>query len=277
MYHRRRIIRGVAALETILIVTSGAAHIELRSGRREPSGYYLGELVLPAQRFVDAGYAIELATPGGVTPAVDRRSMTASHFGGDPRKLQAAVRFVSDDPALRKPLSFDEASRRVNQYAAVFIPGGHAPTTDLAHDRRLGEILREFHRAGKPTAALCHGPVALLSTLPEAQAFRDALAADDRAAAKLAAVGWPYAGYRMTAFSTEEEKSVESGVFRDRVQFYVAEALEGAGGVIENARKFQPLVVEDRELVTGQNPASTHQLTEAVLKALSERSARTAA
>lgn len=35
---------------------------------------------------------------------------------------------------------------------------------DLHNNQNLGYIIHHFHRHGKPTALICHGPVALLST-----------------------------------------------------------------------------------------------------------------
>lgn len=40
---------------------------------------------------------------------------------------------------------------------------GHAPLEDLKDDKDLGRILLHFHRAQRPTAIICHAPIALLS------------------------------------------------------------------------------------------------------------------
>jgi len=40
---------------------------------------------------------------------------------------------------------------------------GHAPLEDLKDDKGLGRILLHFHRAQRPTAVICHAPIALLS------------------------------------------------------------------------------------------------------------------
>jgi putative intracellular protease/amidase len=264
-------------MEKILIVASAADHIELAGNKCEPSGYYLNELVIPAWRFIEAGFDVVVATPGAKRPVMDARSDKAAHFGNDPQKLQAAQNFVENHPAMQTPLSLKEAAGHPENYAAVFIPGGHAPMTDLMCDRDLGRILRESHRAGKPTGALCHGPVALLAALPNASAYRKALVAGGREAAKSFAGDWPYAGYRMTVFSTKEEKIVEQNVFKAKMPFYVADALAEAGAKVQNAAEFKPLVIEDRELVTGQNPASAEGLAQAMLKMLAGRSSRAVA
>ncbi|TAL18799.1 type 1 glutamine amidotransferase domain-containing protein [bacterium] len=254
---------------TVLIAASGAKALELSGGRTVPTGFYLDELSVPALTLIDAGYEIALATPNGVAPAMDARSEKVSRFGGDPEKLRRALAFVRAHPSVLKPLGFGEAaSGRLESFAALFIPGGHGPMADLMTDPELGKILRHFHETGKPTASLCHGPVALLAALKRAADYRRALASGDAEAAKKASSGWQYADYRMTVYSTEEEKSVEKNVFGGRLPFYAADALSGAGGLVENGPPRKPFTVRDRELITGQNPASGQALADALLGAL---------
>ena len=40
---------------------------------------------------------------------------------------------------------------------------GHAPLEDLKLNKDLGRILLHFHAAQRPTAIICHAPIALLS------------------------------------------------------------------------------------------------------------------
>ena len=53
-----------------------------------------------------------------------------------------------------------------------------------------------------------------------------------------------------------------------KVPFYVVNALETAGGRVETGDFFKPHVVQDRELITGQNPPSDHATAAALLTAL---------
>src|SRR3546814_1427802 len=86
-----------------------------------------------------------------------------------------------------------------------------------SQDPDLGEILRHFHARAKPTALLCHGPIAVTAAMPHAREFRAALIAGDAAKAAEWARGWQYAGYRMTVFSATEEK-VEIGRAQSELQ-----------------------------------------------------------
>lgn len=108
---------------------------------------------------------------------------------------------------------------------------------------------------------------------PRAREFRDALMAGEEARAAALAKGWPYAGYKMTIFSNSEEKWVENDVLHAEMCFHVVDALQIAGGeVITTAVDFEPHVVEDRELITGQNPRSDHLISKKLIEAL-ERAA----
>jgi putative intracellular protease/amidase len=126
-------------------------------------------------------------------------------------------------------------------------------------DADMGEILSYFHESAKPTALLCHGPLAVVAAMPHAREFRSALIAGDTRTAKGWAEGWQYAGYNMTVFSNSEEKIVEDHILNAKLYFNMVDALQIAGGaVMTTPVDFEPNVVEDRELITGQNPRSYH-------------------
>ena len=116
---------------------------------------------------------------------------------------------------------------------------------------------------------LCHGPIAVIAAMPAAREFRAALVAGDTAKAAALAKGWQYAGYRMTIFSNTEEKVIEENILHADMYFHVVDALEIAGGkVITTAVDFEPNVIEDRELITGQNPRSDHLIGAKLVQAL---------
>jgi putative intracellular protease/amidase len=258
----------------VLLVASSTNVLQLKGGKAVPTGYFLDELAVPAQYLIEKGYDVEVATPDGNTPAMDAHSNDASLFENDQSKLQTALGFVLTHPTMQKPLKLHDAASRLSQYAAVYVPGGHAPMNDLMQDVDFGNVLRHFHKEGKPTALLCHGPIAALAALPEAPEFRAALVKGDTAAARVASAGWQYGGYRMTIFSNSEEQPIQRDVLKGDVQFYVADALRAAGGKVEHGEDFKPFVIRDRELITGQNPPSDHLIAETLVKALEERRAQ---
>lgn len=127
---------------------------------------------------------------------------------------------------------------------------------DLFKDKNLGKILTSFHESGRPTGIICHGPIVLLSALPDPDAFIASMIAGDGKASSMTK-GWPYAGYRVTIFSTGEEQALEgpNGLVGN-VQFYPVNALAEAGARVESIANWHSNVVVDRELITGQQSMS---------------------
>lgn len=256
-------------MSKVLIVGSNAVRIEVRGGGWGPTGNYLNETVVPALALIDAGHQVVLATPEGTKPHIDAASDSAAHFGGDAAAYARAKAFWADDPAVNQVRTLrailDEG---LDAYAAVFVPGGQAPVVDLMQDAELGEILRDFHARGKPTALLCHGPIALASAMTHAREFRAALIAGVPDTAREWAGDWPYAGYRMTVFSATEETWVEDEILHAKVYFTMPDALGIAGGAVSTGPDFEPKLIVDRELITGQNPRSDHAIAAELVAAL---------
>lgn len=254
----------------VLVVLSGSDHLDLRDGKVFQTGFYLNELMQPVKLLLDAGHEITFATPGGQVPTVDRTSVDPAYFGGSADQMKV-YQDLLDELAITSPEKSSVIGlARVAQigyasFDAVYIPGGHAPMQDLLHDRQLGQLLAHFHDNGKVTALVCHGPIALLSALAEAKTFTDQLEASqqpDRPA-------WIYSGYRMTVISNQEEELAKGLLDGGAMKFYPQTALEAAGGKYEsNAAPWQANVVVDRELITGQNPASALQVGEILVERL---------
>lgn len=262
------LLSGHAAAATkgeVLVLLSSENQLPLKDGKPYPTGYYLNEFGVPADRLLKAGYKLVLVTPRGNAPSVDERSIDPMYFGGDAGEMQRIRQVVESLPDIRDTLSLKEVlAGDLDRYAGIFIPGGHAPLIDLANNPDVGTLLRHFHQAGKPTAAICHGPITLLSAQQDPVAYRAALARGETPAAG----DWTYQGYRMTIFSDPEEQVFEGSLKDQRLQFYPAKAMASAGGDMSYAEAWQPHVVVDRELITGQNPFSDKALADALLERL---------
>src|SRR5262247_981032 len=230
---------------TVLVLGSNATRIEVQGGNTGPTGNYLNETVVPAMAFIEAGYNLVLATPNGAKPHIDEVSDSAVHFGGDQAAYSRAKAFWADDPAMNQVRTLRSViDEGLDHYAAVFVPGGQAPVVDLMQDPDVGEILRHFHEQKKPTALLCHGPISSIAAMPNAREFRAALIAGDKAKASELAKGWQYAGYKMTVFSSTEEKVIEDKILHAKLYFNMPEALRAAGAdVSAGAVDFDPYVV----------------------------------
>lgn len=253
----------------ILLVTSSNNELTLKDGSTHPTGYFLDELAVPALAFKDAGYEVVVATPRGNVPTMDPVSDNVGMFRDDQAALDRARDYVRNDAAVQHPIKIADAiAQGLDQYDAVYVPGGHSPMTDLMQDKDFGEVLRYFHENNKVTAFLCHGPIASLAALEDAPGFREALVSGDYDKQAAKSANWQYAGYNMTVYSTAEELSVEELILKGVLQFHVADALQIAGGTVIVGPLNQEHVVRDRELITGQNPASDHAIAKEILAAL---------
>ena len=175
--------------------------------------------------------------------------------------VQADSKKRSDDmrrrlamiPYFQQPLKLGDLNdEELLGYHAVFIPGGHGPMVDLADNAEVRRILQLMHDRSYIIAALGHGPAALLS----ASRRSDGL--------------WLFDGYRMTAFTDEEEEQTRPGKLG--MPWCLEAALKNRGAVFDDAlAAWTSHVVVDRNLITGQNPASANAIADAVLKRIAVR------
>jgi putative intracellular protease/amidase len=120
-------------------------------------------------------------------------------------------------------------------YAGLLVPGGHAPMSDLAFNPDLGRIVSHFHDEQKPIGVICHGPVALMSTLALTDQAKSVdggwkwQTAADRAnrlndwhTMRSQGVQWQFSGYPITIESSAEEQIMEMAFAGGRrVSYYV--------------------------------------------------------
>ena len=164
-------------------------------------------------------------------------------------RARSAAETLAGLPGLRHPGRLAELTDgQILAFDGVFIPGGHGSMVDFPGNPDVGRALRLAHGAGKPVAALCHGPVALLS-VPDVDGV------------------WMFDGYRMTAFTDEEEDQTKAG--RIGMPWYVEAALKNRGAIFDDGdAAWVSHVVVDRNLITGQNPGSAEAVAGALLKRL---------
>lgn len=232
-------------MTSVLMVVTGARSWTLRDGTKHPTGFWAEEFVVPYTTFRDAGWDITIATPGGVTPVVDRLSLSLQG-GGLPattRRLEAELAELA--PVLAHPEVLAEVDP--DQFDLVFYPGGHGPMEDLAQDPVSGALLTARLDSGRPLALLCHAPAAILAaTRPDgANAF---------------------AGRRMTGLSNVEERL---NAFAWKAPWLLEDRVKEAGVDYTKSRiPLRPFVVVDDNLYSGQNPQSSRRLAETLVEAL---------
>jgi putative intracellular protease/amidase len=222
----------------------------------QESGYFLMELAKPLQKFLDAGCEVTFASPEGKEPHPDPLSVSLAAYAGNfysRNSDQALIERMKKENGFSSPRKFSDISdEELKSYSGVFIPGGHAPLSDLGDNPELGRILTHFHSQQKPTAALCHGPWAFLSTKygPNKE--------------------FAYKGYKLTSWSDAEEKFMET-ILRGEIAKVEGTLKEEGADMQEGIAKSLGSITVDREVITGDNPMSANAIGDKFLEMIAAK------
>ncbi|WP_327111116.1 type 1 glutamine amidotransferase domain-containing protein [Streptomyces sp. NBC_01341] len=226
-------------MKVLMVLTS---HDELGNTGLK-TGFWLEELAAPYYRLKEAGADIVLASPKGGQPPLDPKSNEPGFQTDQTRRFETDPEATA---ALANTVRLDSVA--ADDFDAVFYPGGHGPMWDLAEDKHSIQLIETTLRSGKPLALVCHAPAAL----------RHATNED----------GTPLVqGKKVTGFTNSEEAAVE---LTEVVPFLVEDELKRLGGVYSQGEDWQPHVVQDGLLITGQSPASSGPTADALVKLLTE-------
>ncbi len=205
------------------------------------TGFWIEEFANPYYTLLDKGADITLATPqGGVAP-IDPSSDTPD------ARTKDTERFKEDAIAQEKIKNTKVlAEINPNDYDAVFYPGGHGPLWDLATDKNSITLIETFNKQHKPIAFVCHAPAALKGVKDEN--------------------GSPLVkGKKVTGFTNSEEAAVQ---LTNVVPFLVEDMLIENGGIYSKGDDWAAYAVQEGNLITGQNPASSELVAEKLLALL---------
>ncbi len=224
-------------MKILMVLTS---HDQLGDTGKK-TGFWLEEFAAPYYVFKDAGADITVVSPKGGQPPLDPKSDA-------PDSQTDATRRFKSDAAAQAVLAHTGKLTGVSghDFDALFYPGGHGPLWDLAEDKQSITLIESMAAAGKTISAVCHAPGVL----------RHTKAADGTPLVK---------GKKVTGFTNTEEAAVQ---LTDIVPFLVEDMLVKNGGMYSKGADWQPYVVTDGKLITGQNPASSEAAARAVLQQL---------
>lgn len=226
-------------LPVLMILTS---HNQL-GNTGKPTGLWAEEMTTPYYAVKDAGFDVVLASPKGGEPPFVAESIDAATAA----KTPSVARFLADAPAMAAfANTATTASLDAANFSAVFLPGGHGTMWDTATDPDTARLVGQNFDAGKPTAAVCHGPAGLVS----------AKRADGHSVVH---------GLRVNGFTNTEETG--AGLM-EVVPFHLETRLRELGGLFDSGPMWGAFAVQDAQLITGQNPASSELVAQLVVKAL---------
>jgi putative intracellular protease/amidase len=225
-------------MKILMVLTS---HDKLGNTGKK-TGFWLEEFAAPYYTFKDAGAIVTLASPLGGQPPLDPKSDTPD------TQTEDTQRFKADSAAqtlLAHTLKLGEVV--ASDFDAVFYPGGHGPLWDLAEDKSSIDLMEFMLTAGKPVALVCHAPGVL----------RYVKGLDGSSIVQ---------GKAVTGFTNTEEQAAG---LTEIVPFLVEDMLVQNGGHYSKVADWQPYVVKDGLLITGQNPASSAPAAKELLEQLS--------
>jgi putative intracellular protease/amidase len=222
-----------------------------------PVGFWWSELSHPYFAFSEKGYAVEVFSPEGGSCQADAMSDPNDPSGYSASDL--ITQGFIHTPNLKalventKPV----ADMDVENFDAIVVAGGQAPTFTFERATELQQKFVEFYMAGKVTAALCHGTAILrYATLPN---------------------GEPLAkGKTVTGFANVEEDFADNAVWqanlltRDKhvMPWRIEDELISLGANYIQAGLWRGFACRDGNLVTGQQNFSGAETAQVVIDAL---------
>ncbi|MEU7004565.1 type 1 glutamine amidotransferase domain-containing protein [Nonomuraea sp. NPDC046570] len=230
----------MAAAKKILVVVTNVGEYE-KVGMR--TGLWLGELTHFWDVAEQAGLPMDIASPLGGKIPLDPESLSHEFLA----ELGTERRYRD-----RKYMDLLENTKKISEvnledYDAIYLTGGHGVMFDFPQSGELEDLMARFYETERIVSTVCHGATGLLNV-------------------KLSNGDPLVKGKRVTGFSWPEEELANRA---DAVPYNLQEELKKLGADYSTAAKpFQPYVVEDGHLITGQNPSSARAVAEAVVNRL---------
>jgi putative intracellular protease/amidase len=254
--------------QKILVYVSSATAVPYREGGQHGVGVFLGELTEPLEPLIAAGHELTFISPDGRAPHIDKNSYRLLYWGFNKKRIAHAdtIKAKLDALGMSSPQKASAViAKGLDEYDVLFIPGGHAPMTDILYkdwlkgselNEETGIILQHFHDTNKITALICHAS-AVLAAAPKVNGK------------------WIYEGYKMTCVTMLAEFLIEEvppfKVMKGHIPDYPAKLLERSGAILKN--QLIPMlsnVVEDRMLITGQDPYAAKELGQRLLEKMNK-------
>jgi putative intracellular protease/amidase len=229
-------------MKTLKLLIVATSHAQMGDTMRK-TGLWLEALASPYYIFKEAGATVTLASVRGGAIPVDPKSESIIVATSNTK------RFLKDPQAASELLhSLPVETLQAADFDGILLAGGHGAMWDFADNSPLKELLEGFIRAHKMIGALDHGVAGLLPLKNElGEAF--------------------VKGRFLTAFSTSEEDS--SGL-STIVPFLLESRLADLGAIYNKGPVYTSHVVIDGNLITGQNPGSSLELTRKMLASMKQ-------
>lgn len=206
----------------------------------EVNGTFAPELTHALHEILEADLDYDLVSiNGGQAPL----------YGTDQEGDEVNSRILADKDFQNRINNTIPASQiNIEDYAAIFYPGGFGILSDLATNESVAKLSAQHYENGGIISAVCHGPAGLLPiTLSNGEKL--------------------LANKSVTGFTREEE--IDYGTI-DKIPFLLEESLARSATRFSKVQPWGEFVVEDGRVITGQNPASAKGVAQALVKHLAK-------
>ena len=204
----------------------------------EANGTFAPELTHVVHELIDAGMDYDLVSiNGGKAP------LYGTDLEGDDVNSQI---LANEDFAGRVNNTIPATQITIQDYDAIFYPGGFGILSDLAANEYVANLSAQHYESGGIIGAVCHGPAGLLPI-------------------KLSNGEMLLANKSITGFTREEE--IDFGTI-DKIPFLMEESLARSARRYSKVQPWGEFVIEDDRIITGQNPASAKAVGKAIVKHL---------
>lgn len=207
----------------------------IAGNKNMPTGVWLSEAAEPYIAFQSAGFKVDIASPKGGSVPVDPNSVEG---GNDDEKFTEVTKLLQDTLKMKDVV--------YENYDAIFLAGGHGAMFDFPGQADIQNIMAYFKDNGRVISGVCHGPAA----------FADAKTKDGK---------YLVDGVKLTSFTNAEEDSMNLSEY---MPFMLQTKLEENGAGFVKGEAGEENVVTSGNFVTGQNPASSQAVAEAVINKL---------
>jgi putative intracellular protease/amidase len=208
------------------------------SGKK--TGYELTELARAYYVFEANGFEVDIASPKGGKPPVviDADDMGNFDFA-----------FLNDTIAQSKvDNSIAMADVDKSQYQAVYFVGGKGAMFDFPENAAIKSLVSNYYQSGKVIGAVCHGPAALVN-----------VTLDD---------GSPLLANKTVVSFTNDEELLLIPDAIEVFPFLLQNKLIEQGASFDAGYVYLDNMVQDGNLVTGQNPWSVWSVAESMIEQL---------
>ncbi|MFZ2554143.1 DJ-1/PfpI family protein [Psychrobacter urativorans] len=243
----------------ILMVCTEQQYMTMENGNKFDTGNHPVEMMVPLLHFKKAGFEVDVFTPTGDPVKVEQWAMPEDDE--DVKAIYNEYKSKLENPNSIAGFVANDMTDS-DDYAAIFIPGGHGAMLGLPEDKNLGELLRWAVDKELFTLAICHGPAALLAA--------NLASADSSEPQDKSDSDFIFKGYEIVAFPTGMDKQMPKiGYLPGTMPWYFGEKLESLGVTISN-KLTTGQTHQDRKLISGDGPLAANDFGKLSAKALLE-------